>query len=41
VLLQRIFTAEEGGTQHCQRDSMTLGIAEMWNWFEDELVREI
>ena len=29
--------AEEGGAQHCQRDYLTLGIAEMWNWFEDKL----
>jgi len=34
----RVFTAEEGGAQHCQRDYLTLGIAEMWNWFEDKLV---
>jgi hypothetical protein len=33
-----VFTAEEGGAQHCQRDYLTLGIAEMWNWFEDKLV---
>jgi dipeptidyl aminopeptidase/acylaminoacyl peptidase len=33
----RVFTAEEGGAQHCQRDYLTLGIAEMWNWFEDKL----
>jgi dipeptidyl aminopeptidase/acylaminoacyl peptidase len=33
----RIFTAEEGGAQHCQRDYLTLGVAEMWNWFEDKL----
>jgi dienelactone hydrolase len=36
----RVFTAEEGGAQHCQRDYLTLAIAEMWNWFEDKLVRE-
>jgi dipeptidyl aminopeptidase/acylaminoacyl peptidase len=36
----RVFTAEEGGAQHCQRDYLTLGIAEMWNWFEDKLIRE-
>lgn len=36
----RFFTAEEGGAQHCQRDYLTLGIAEMWNWFEDKLVSE-
>lgn len=23
----------------CRRDYPTLGIAEMWNWFEDKLVR--
>lgn len=33
----RVFTAEEGGAQHCQRDYLTLGVAEMWNWFEDKL----
>jgi dienelactone hydrolase len=35
----RIFTAEEGGSQHCQRDYLTLGVATMWNWFEDKLAR--
>lgn len=35
----RVFTAEEGGAQHCQRDYLTLGVATMWNWFEDKLVR--
>jgi dienelactone hydrolase len=35
----RVFTAEEGGAQHCQRDYLTLGCAEMWNWFEDKLLR--
>ncbi len=35
----RVFTAEEGGAQHCQRDYLTLVVAEMWNWFEDRLVR--
>jgi hypothetical protein len=35
----RVFTAEEGGAQHCQRDYLSLGAAEMWNWFEDKLVR--
>ena len=33
----RVFTEEEGGAQHCQRDYLTLGVAEMWNWFEDKL----
>jgi alpha-beta hydrolase superfamily lysophospholipase len=35
----RVFTSEEGGAQHCQRDYLTLGCSEMWNWFEDKLVR--
>jgi len=35
----RIFTTEEGGAQHCQRDYLTLGVATMWAWFEDKLVR--
>ncbi len=35
----RVFTADEGGAQHCQRDYLTFGCATMWNWFEDKLVR--
>ncbi|MCC7345946.1 MAG: prolyl oligopeptidase family serine peptidase [Variibacter sp.] len=35
----RVFTAEEGGAQHCQRDYLTLGVSTMWSWFEDKLVR--
>jgi hypothetical protein len=34
----RVFTAEEGGAQHCQRDYLTLVVATMWDWFEDKLV---
>lgn len=34
----RIFDAEEGGAQHCQRDYLTLGCATMWSWFEDKLL---
>jgi dipeptidyl aminopeptidase/acylaminoacyl peptidase len=33
----RIFTAEEGGAQHCQRDYLTLVVATMWDWFEEKL----
>jgi dipeptidyl aminopeptidase/acylaminoacyl peptidase len=33
----RVFTAEEGGAQHCQRDYLTLGVATMWDWFEEKL----
>jgi dienelactone hydrolase len=35
----RVFTADEGGAQHCQRDYLTLVVATMWDWFEDRLVR--
>jgi dienelactone hydrolase len=35
----RIFSAQEGGAQHCQRDYLTLGCATMWSWFEDKLLR--
>lgn len=35
----RVFTAEEGGAQHCQRDYLSLGTAVMWNWLEDKLLR--
>ena len=33
----RVFTAEEGGAQHCQRDYLTLVVATMWDWFEEKL----
>ena len=33
----RVFTAEEGGAQHCQRDYLTKVVAVMWDWFEDKL----
>jgi len=35
----RIFSLEEGGSQHCQRDYLTLGVAEMWNWLDERLLR--
>jgi dienelactone hydrolase len=35
----RVFIAEEGGAQHCQRDYLSLGTAVMWNWLEDKLLR--
>ena len=35
----RVFTPQEGGAQHCMRDYAVLGVAEMWNWFEEKLVR--
>jgi dienelactone hydrolase len=36
----RVFTADEGGAQHCQRDYLSLGTAVMWNWLEDKLLRK-
>ena len=35
----RVFTADEGGAQHCQRDYLSLGAATMFDWLEDKLVR--
>ncbi len=35
----RVFSAEEGGAQHCQRDYLSLGAATMYDWLEDKLVR--
>ena len=35
----RIYSAEEGGSQHCQRDYLTLVVADMWNWFDEKLNR--
>ena len=34
-----VFTAEEGGAQHCQRDYLTLVVSVINDWFEDRLVR--
>jgi dienelactone hydrolase len=33
----RVYTAEEGGAQHCQRDYLPLVVADMWNWAGDRL----
>jgi dienelactone hydrolase len=35
----RVFSIEEGGSQHCQRDYLTLAVAEMWNWLDEKLLR--
>lgn len=35
----RVFTEEEGGAQHCQRDYLTLAIDVIADWLEDKLVR--
>ena len=36
----RVFSAQEGGAQHCQRDYLSLGCATMWSWLEDKLLRK-
>ena len=33
----RVFTAEEGGAQHCQRDYLTLGSATIFDWLAEKL----
>jgi hypothetical protein len=33
----RIFTAEEGGAQHCQRDYLTLAVDTVCDWLEEKL----
>ena len=33
----RIFTAEEGGGQHCQRDNLTLAVDVVCDWLEEKL----
>ena len=35
----RVFSADEGGAQHCQRDYLSLGASTMFDWLEDKLVR--
>jgi hypothetical protein len=33
----RVFTTEEGGSQHCQRDYMTHGTSVMYDWLSERL----
>ena len=33
----KVFTAEEGGDQHCQIDNASIGTAFMWDWAQDVL----
>jgi hypothetical protein len=35
----RVFSAEEGGAQHCQPDYLSLGTATMWNGLVEKLLR--
>ncbi|OLC33192.1 MAG: hypothetical protein AUH81_14855 [Candidatus Rokubacteria bacterium 13_1_40CM_4_69_5] len=33
----RVFTTEEGGSQHCQRDYLTLGVSVIFDWLAEKL----
>jgi fermentation-respiration switch protein FrsA (DUF1100 family) len=33
----RVFTTEEGGSQHCQRDYLTLGNTAIFDWLAEKL----
>jgi hypothetical protein len=35
----RVFTEEEGGSEHCQGDNLTLGITCIADWFTEKLVK--
>jgi pimeloyl-ACP methyl ester carboxylesterase len=35
----KIFTREEGGYHHCQIDNASIGVAYMWDWVEDRLLK--
>jgi len=35
----KLFTVKEGGSQHCQRDNLSLGISYISDWLRDKLVR--
>lgn len=33
----RVFTTEEGGAQHCQRDYLSIATMTMFDWLQDKL----
>ena len=33
----RVFTVEEGGAQHCQRDNYAIGATYMFDWLQEKL----
>jgi hypothetical protein len=33
----RVFSAQEGGAQHCQIDNMTLGTTYIHDWLQEKL----
>jgi dipeptidyl aminopeptidase/acylaminoacyl peptidase len=35
----RVFTEEEGGSEHCQGDNVTLGITYIVDWFTEKMVK--
>lgn len=37
----KVFTREEGGSQHCTRDNQTIGTAYFGDWFVNRLIRGV
>lgn len=35
----KVFTRDEGGYHHCQIDNASIGVAYMWDWVEDRLMK--
>ena len=35
----KVFTEEEGGSEHCQGDNLTLGITYIADWLTEKLVK--
>jgi len=35
----KLFSVKEGGSQHCQRDNLSLGISHISDWLREKLVR--
>jgi hypothetical protein len=33
----KVFTVKEGGSQHCQRDNLSIGTAYMFDWLKEKL----
>ena len=33
----KIFTVKEGGSQHCQRDNLSIGTTYIYDWLQEKL----
>ena len=33
----RVFTTDEGGSQHCQRDYLSIGVTTTYDWLAEKL----